>query len=336
MFCMGCGAELRRGMDRCAVCGRPIDGPALQLRQSASLSPTSLTSSPNANASRSTAPSIARGDLDAPGLPRDAAGRALLFVVLALVVDLLVPWLDQEGIRWSPGQAGLFTVLIIAILVGALTPLANASLRHNPLAAALPFAIGAGAFGATALLWFTVRAGVTASVTIIIPGDTVGTRVTPNIPVSQAASIDLGLYLFLIGSCVLTYCGYRLLLTAARANAAIQPPSVVAPATPPRSVGRAFPPVTTDNATGQYGQRSLSVAHSVSTAAPAAQTTARLVAPAQSTSAAATTNIPAASDPPAPGIATPGTAEWNTAPAPPDRLLGQPPGGWRRQPGVHR
>jgi hypothetical protein len=335
VFCMGCGAELRRGMDHCAVCGRPIDGPALQLRQGASLSPVSLTPPPNAHASRSIAPGIVRGDLDAPGFPRDAAGRALLIVVLGMLIDLLVPWLDQEGVRWSPGQAGLFTVLIIAVLAAALTPLAGASLRHNPLAAAVPLAIGAAAFGATTLLWFTVRSGATASTHSIVPGDVFGTRTTPATLVSQAAAVDLGLYLFLIGSCVLAYCGYRLFLAAARAHASVQPQNVLLPATPARSLGRALPPVTADNATGMFGQRNLSAAHPMLPASPATQATARPSAPAPDVDAA-NTRARATTDPPSRRIATPGTAEWNTAPSPPERLLGQPPGGWRRQPGVHR
>src|SRR5258708_6570904 len=95
------------------------------------------------SAAPSIGPSIARGDLDAPGLPRDAAGRALLITVLTLLLDLLAPWINLYGTRWAPAQAGTPIFVVVVLLGLALTPLTRPALRKSPLAAAAPLAGGA-------------------------------------------------------------------------------------------------------------------------------------------------------------------------------------------------
>src|SRR5258708_4728580 len=167
------------------------------------------------SAAPSIGPSIARGDLDAPGLPRDAAGRALLITVLTLLLDLLAPWINLYGTRWAPAQAGTPIFVVVVLLGLALTPLTRPALRKSPLAAAAPLAVGAAGFGAAALLWASLAlgAGVGASPAFSAPGGLA-------VPVAPVA--DFGLYLFLFGAGVLMYTGYQLFLTAARSSSATQ------------------------------------------------------------------------------------------------------------------
>src|SRR5262245_62450115 len=109
MFCLGCGAEVQAGAARCAVCGREVS----------SLPPDSQWSgehvrraNPAPHASGAPIPtalqpamplltsSSPRGEQDRPGFPRDMVGRALLITVLAMMLDLLVPWLNTLGTRF--------------------------------------------------------------------------------------------------------------------------------------------------------------------------------------------------------------------------------------------
>ncbi len=333
MFCMGCGAELRRGTDRCAVCGRPLDDAAQNLRLVTAVAPSGA---PPTAMSSSPMPSIARGDLDAPGLPRDATGRALLIVVLAMLVDLLAPWLDQEGIRWSPVDAGLPALLIVVVLAVALTPLAHPTLRHDPLAAVAPLIVGAAAFGATVFLWVTLFFETSRPSALPILGQSfpVNNRVGFAI---LYPSVDLGLFLFMLGSCVLGYIGYQMFLAAARAAARAPLPTAH-----PSEVLSAAPP---SSALAQG---------TVTEQAPRHIPLAPVTAPNPSTATIATTlnALPAESGESigsqihgasaihtsthASPIASPGTAEWNTAPTPPDRLRPPSLGPWRRQSGVRR
>src|SRR5262249_13593885 len=151
------------------------------------------------------------GEQDRPGLPRDTTGRALLVTVLAMVLDLLAPWLNILGTRFAPAQIGRPILGVIALLGLALTPLARPSLRRRPAAALLPLVVGAAAWGVTAFYWAVQVVSASRP-----PTDSESAPL-PGLQLPFAPVVDIGLYLFFIGGGVLVYCGYRMLLEAARA-----------------------------------------------------------------------------------------------------------------------
>src|SRR5262249_27842211 len=147
-----------------------------------------------------------RGEQDRPGFPHDMVGRALLITVLAMMLDLFVPWLNTFGTRYAPAQIGRPILGVIALLGMALTPLARPSLRRRPAAALLPLVIGAAACGVAAFFW--VVQVISASRP---PTDTASAPVLgPQLPFAPV--VDVGLYLFFLGGGVLVHCGYRMML----------------------------------------------------------------------------------------------------------------------------
>src|SRR5215469_764495 len=98
VFCQQCGAEAPIRALTCPTCGHDLGRSAADLRSSMVPSEPSSSSPGTSNLSLplvtpSNSASIRPGDLDRPGWPRDALGRILLLVVLALEVDLfLLPW----------------------------------------------------------------------------------------------------------------------------------------------------------------------------------------------------------------------------------------------------
>jgi len=158
------------------------------------------------------APSIGAGELDAPGLPRDPTGRALLITVLAMMLDLLAPWLNQFGVRMAPAQAGAPALLAVVVLGASLAPLARPGWRRRPAAAVLPVVVGGMALGIALALWIAL-AIIAAQFQQSVPAGVEAPTFSPY-PVA-----DFGLYLFIFGSGVLIYTGYQLFLAAAAASA---------------------------------------------------------------------------------------------------------------------
>jgi hypothetical protein len=352
VFCMECGAELQPRADRCVVCGRPLDGSAVDALRSAApagmtfsarpsdLVPRALpTSTAEMTLTTLAAPSIARGDLDAPGFPRDAIGRALLITVLAMLLDLLAPWINELGQHWSPAQAGAPMLFVALALLSAATPLARPSLRKQPLASAMPLVVGAAGFGAAMLLW----------VVLVIQGTQASSQVIQSTPlgVSQpaysVAVADFGLYLFLLGSGTLIYCGYRLFLGAARATAAVEQtvaarPSIAAGLAAGTVAARvANEAVVTqrplmESSTEVQGASPSGAGAPTPTLAPLNghehqdANSPSQVSGSRSGARGAGSNGATSTG----AIPLPGTSEWNTTPEPPTYVRPAPMAGWRR------
>ena len=308
MFCMGCGAETPPYADRCPVCGRAIEravGDNFYSRYNvAQATPVDATLVTRSEAARTQpameGPSITNGDLDSPGLPRDATGRALLIAVVAMAADLLAPWINFYGQHLSPAMVGAPALLIVALLALAALPLMRPSWRKRTEYAAVPIVIGGICFGAALVVWIVVT----------IAGSQ---RQSPTesqllLPSNLLVAADVGLYLFAFGAGVLVFAGYQLFLAAASARAATRTPLVSA------LLLAAGTAEATDEA-------------STSSAVP---TPLALPTPAAGDVALASNGDaqPASSNGHVP---LPGTAAWDAAPAPQTYTRPISLNGWRRQ-----
>src|SRR5262249_19620531 len=232
MFCLGCGAEVQAGAARCSVCGRELGGapPAARVAEAAGTAvDTALQSAPSHTPSLGAtvvprpAGSAPGGAPDTPGFPRDVAGRALLITVLAMMLDLLAPWLNAFGTRLSPVQIGTPMLATVAVLGLALTPLARSSLRKRPAAAVLPLIIGAAACGVTAVLW-TIQVVVASQLATPNAETNAVVASSPVVGPPSMLVADFGLYLFFFGGGVLVCCGYTMVLEAARTSVPVPAP----------------------------------------------------------------------------------------------------------------
>jgi hypothetical protein len=315
VFCMGCGAELPSRTAVCAVCGRAAGqsgdqpgAPAVATTDPANalgadFAPRERLAPPAPTPTH--APSIGSGDLYQVGFPRDTLGRALIFTVLAMAADLLVPWIAINGMRVAPSSLGVLPLLGVVWLALAALPLLRPSLRATPLAAVLPLVVGTVSFGVALAVLLSVTALSTPTV-IIHPS------------LSEAlffmrgtASADVGLYLFLAGAVVLTIAGYQVFLAAARAaahaelrsqasRAAVAPPSAIA--------GERHGPT--------QSERALAPTSAAITPPPL---------PSPPAEAAPSEPAPAAD----PGVALPGSAAWSQTPQTPAFQRPSPMQGWR-------
>ncbi|HKT37102.1 MAG TPA: hypothetical protein VJR48_01955 [Ktedonobacterales bacterium] len=335
MFCMGCGAETPPRATACPVCGRELGRPVSTARATAgedtqNAHPEQMRTVHPPSASPPM-PSIATGDLDMPGFPRDALGRAVLFTAIAMIVDFLAPWVNVDGVaQISPSVLGL-PVLLPALALGlAALPVFRASLRAQPQYAALPLVIGAVSFGATAVIW--LRTAFAAPLQAAL-GNTAGDG-----PVYEAR---IGLYLFLLGAAVLTITGYQLFLNAATANAAAQQRATTTLAQKP-AVGSA----SARSATSVASATAMPVGALAGTLID--PPTEAVMLPAQPVPVSQLAEMPSAPvTAPAvavetahenghSGIALPGSPAWNQAPALPSHQRPSPAAGWPRHPNMRR
>jgi energy-converting hydrogenase Eha subunit A len=198
VFCLQCGAEAPARAVTCSVCGHDLGRSSADLRSSAAMADTSLEAgvtrgAPVKDFSTTTRPAltsvrIRAGDLDQPGLPQDATGRALLIVILALAADLFLPWSVVYGQHQTlPVASGV----AIACLIGlSALPLLHPSLRRYTATAAFPLVVGGMCLGIGIAFWANL-------------GSTTGP--------------DFGLVAFLIGAALVVVIGYHLFLGSARA-----------------------------------------------------------------------------------------------------------------------
>lgn len=346
MFCMGCGAEVPPRAAVCAVCGRATGhggevraapAPADVLEQvettgSHSMpppraAPPALSSAPLA----APRPSISSGDLDHTGFPRDALGRALIFIVLAMAADLLAPWVNLGGSRVAPSSLGLLPLLALAWLSLAVLPLLHPSLRSTPLYAVAPLVVGATCLGLGAAVWARVtlldtQTTANSGFYSLPPGDTTASSVayTSLHPLTTTSnSADVGLYLFLAGAIVLIVAGYQMFLAAAHAQARAE---LRTETTPPPTQLAVLPgmPAPAAPRAARNGHSALD-----GVAAGAGSVSRPLPLPPPPTTPSAP-QAPQAAPDGRRGVALPGSPAWNQTPTTPDFQRPSPSLGWRQ------
>jgi hypothetical protein len=207
VFCLQCGAEAPVRAVLCPTCGHDLGRSSADLRSSLALGDMPLAPSvslPGA-AMAGALPSIRAGDLDRPGLPQDTPGRALVVVLLAMAVDLFLPWSVVLGQHYTLPQTAGFAIVLLLLLAGL--PLMHPRLRRNTISATFPILIGGICLGVGVTYWVNLTQ---SQIDQISSSSTGIVLVTP-------AGPDFGLFGFLIGAAALAVLGYYLLLAAARA-----------------------------------------------------------------------------------------------------------------------
>ncbi|HEX6820329.1 MAG TPA: zinc ribbon domain-containing protein [Ktedonobacterales bacterium] len=327
MFCMGCGAEIRPHARVCAVCGRPVaESPASVVDPSGGRVPsTSLETAPRRPATplpppppvplaRPLAPSIAYGDTRLIGIPRDTVGRLVLVLSLLLAADLFAPWIAFDGAHVAPVHFFIPSLLLMGLFAISAAVAVYTPFRHGPYYAALPVVLGAAAFGAAALLAIVVGPLASPLTNAVVARilDDMGGGFPPTdsftVPSISLAG-DTGLYVFLIGSGILTVAGYQMMIFAASARSI-----VVSPAIAPQHLAVASAVASADGgaAHGQTSDRSHGdvemPASALSASSHPAGSADALPAPASAGS-----------------VALPGSAEWSRAPDVPNVGRNVPP-----------
>ncbi len=163
--------------------------------------------------------SIHAGDLDVPGFPRDLPGRVALLTGLVMVADLLLPWVSVNGEGYAPTWLGLPALALALVMAVVVAPPLIPRLRRAPLTRMLPFGVGALTLGFASALW--LAAGPLAPTLTAALAARLANAGAPDLTiVSGSASGSggllqiapaIGLYLFIIGACVLLVVGYQLL-----------------------------------------------------------------------------------------------------------------------------
>lgn len=305
MFCLRCGTEAPRLARECPVCGAPLSGPA-------SASPDEVASTTRQNgavvappaAAFSNAvnvqPSIGVGGLETPGPPRDALGRIIVAIAVALAADELLPWVAVNNVTYKAlTEFGLPAVLLVVLLGFAVVPVFVPALRSHPVWSALPFAIGCLCLGFTCAVWLMLSP-LTNLATVTSTGP--GFSAVPSVVILP----HWGLYLFVLGSLALIFAGQRLLQTAHETSDALSF------ATSPPVSGR------------QAAETGL-----VAPAAPQPTLATSVETAADGNANGATQDM--ASQPPGLSVPQPGSASWTQAPELPAPLRSKPTGPWRSQ-----
>ncbi len=342
MFCMGCGAEVPARTVVCPVCGRDTgrggDGRGARAQAEAlgrvdGVSAASVSSAAGERGAHALAlaaapttpagPSIASGDLDQPGFPRDALGRSLIFTLLAMAADLLAPWVNLNGNRIAPSSLGLLPVVGVVWLSLAVLPLLRPSLRATPLYAAAPLVVGATSLGLAAAVW--MRVTLFGSQTVVDSADGASLQ-----SLGTSSSADVGLYLFLAGAVVLIIAGYQIFLAAAHAQAIAELRAEGSPPASERAAQGATVPVPRAASDGQWPSPIPTVL-ALDGAAVAASSSSRPLPPPPLPPSPTLPEASPSAGAAQPGVALPGSAAWNQAPHTPDFQRPSPVQGWRRR-----
>lgn len=233
MFCTACGSEISLAAETCPACGRPVATGvtsmtvrpgALRASQSGARLRTaepaiaSLPVEPApASAPHSAPASIHAGDLDLPGFPRDMAARVTLLTGLVMMADLLLPWIDVNSEGYAPTRVGLPALALVVMLVAVVAPPLIPRLRRTKLTRVAPFGVGALTLGFSCALWLlsgplaaTLTAALVARIVYVAAPELVNAlsgSSAANLQISPA----IGLYLFMLGACVLLGAGYQAL-----------------------------------------------------------------------------------------------------------------------------
>ncbi len=302
MFCLRCGTEVPRLARECPACGASVTGQGSTMPEETSPSPRPAVA-PRASAQApavSTGPSIVAGGLEAPGPPRDALGRVVLAIAVALAADELLPWVAVNNVTYKAlTEFGFPAVLLIVLLGVAIVPVLVPGFRAHPIWSALTFAIGCICLGFAGAVWLLLSP--LANLAAVATTPPLGVSAVPIVTVLP----HWGLYLFVIGSLALIVAGYRL-LQAARVN------PVALPAMSPQSAAERQNIVV---ASAAVGPQSLADAPAEALADEAANGPAEGAVP----------------ETPGLSVPLPGSASWNQPPALPAPLRGRPTGPWRSQ-----
>jgi hypothetical protein len=256
--------------------------------------------------------------------------------VAALAADLLAPWSIVYDQQKTMAANGASAWALLALFLLAALPLLRPDYRTRPLFAVAPLVVGAFCLGAGIFYWaLLIRENVAVQPVADPSSASISSQpvhsspfVSSLMPQSPIAP-GFGLYLFLIGSAVLAFVGYRLFLQAAVAAARAMGAQPAQPASAPLSTVPAAP-------------ASSSASASMSHAAPIPPATAIVAMAAASAPLAAVSAseaAPASSAAPAVShLALPGSAAWNEAPKIPTHIRPSRLGssGWSRQAGVRR
>jgi hypothetical protein len=217
VFCLQCGAEAPARAVLCPTCGHDLGRSSADLRSSPVLADAPLEagvthSGPGAAVLKpGVSPSIRPGDLDRPGLPQDTRGRVLLAVLLAMAVDLFLPWAVVFGQHETLPQTAGFAIVFLLLLAGL--PLMHPKLRRNTISAALPILIGGACLGLGVTYWLNLTQSQPAQ--FFTGSASIGSQ--PHLFAVSPAGPDFGLVGFLVGGATLAIVGYYLLVEAARA-----------------------------------------------------------------------------------------------------------------------
>jgi hypothetical protein len=217
VFCLQCGAEAPARAVNCSVCGHDLGRTSADLRGSMTLTEIPLQSSNSGILTSHRAalplpasPSIQAGDLDQPGLPKDAIGRVLLIVILGLAADLFLPWRVVYGQHETLPLE--LAAAIAALVVLAAVPLFHPKLRRYTISAALPIVVGGTCLGLGAAFWaYLVHSNDLSAVSC--QGILCHNAIDPN-----SIGPDFGLFCFMVLAAILVVIGYYLFLAAARVS----------------------------------------------------------------------------------------------------------------------
>lgn len=333
---------------RCPVCGRELArGTTGELQWT--VSPTSsmpaipvpvgrgsIAFVPKAGATTPAiaAPSIGAGDLDTPGLPRDAYGRALLIAAVAMAVDLLAPWINVFGQRQAPAQLGVLMLPVIGVLALTVLPLVRPAFRARPVLAVMPVVVGGMLLSLSLTAWGIVTY---VSLRISMQSQQIG---PDGNPIQQPTyNPDVGMYLFILGSAVLIVCGYHVFLEAARRSAPGEERALTAALAAQRALmvatdssdAEADEPFAVLSEAGSRSEVTLTEQEALSAADDAADA---MVSDMASDTVGDTHGSGMDGEQ---RVALPGSAAWHAAPKQPVYSRQTPlAGGWQRQPRPHR
>lgn len=229
MFCSACGSEISLAADACPSCGRVVATGVVRVGAArASESDARLRLIEPVLAPAPTDPtlvaaplqrfgSIHAGDLDLPGFPRALAGRVALLTGLVMLADLLLPWVDVNGEGYAPTKIGLPALGMVLLLVVVIAPPLIPRLRRERFTRALPMLVGALTLGFSGALW--LLAGPLAPMLAESLIARIGYVAAPELAGALSGSVSsilrispaIGLYLFILGACVLVGAGYQTL-----------------------------------------------------------------------------------------------------------------------------
>lgn len=229
MFCSACGSEISLAAEACPSCGRPVATGAVRVGAARASEPdarlrlveptmaAALTDPTLAAAPLQRIGSIRAGDLDLPGFPHAMAGRVALLTGLVMLADLLLPWVEVNGEGYAPIRIGLPALGMVLLLIAVIAPPLIPRLRRERGVRPLPMLVGALALGFSGSLWLLAGPLATRLTESLIAR--VGYEAAPELAgmLSGSSSSILrispafGLYLFILGACVLVGAGYLLL-----------------------------------------------------------------------------------------------------------------------------
>ncbi len=312
MFCLGCGAEVASRSSICGVCGRDVGGAGGQAWSHGREAESVVSVTRPAPSTPSAVP------VDASGFPQDWLGRILLFAVVGLAADMLLPWSDVYGQRQAISHLGAPAWALVGLFALAAMPIVRPSYRREPLISALPLLVGTFCAGIGVMYWVLLyRENQQASaIPNVLPPDS--TALVSSVGGAVIAP-DVGLYVFLLGCVALAAVGYQLFLAATSArNAGARQSAQVAVRAPSSSHPNIVQDAVRPPAAGSVESNAQN-GHAPTRSLPAASETAALQ-----------TKVVGSN------VVLPGSDAWNIAPRQPVLARHTGAAGWQRPRGKLR